>query len=195
MRLNHLLCLVAVAAAVIALDQATKVAAFNLDGPATLLGGFIELDQVENTGAAFGILRDVPGSAVILTVTTMATIVLLAAVFRALIRTHLWGGRVALGLIYGGAIGNLGDRVALGHVRDFIKLDLTWLRKGLIWPAFNIADVMIVIGIILLLLGLASMPRHPHAAAHAAPKTTNDAPPARPTAPATPPAPAEDKEG
>lgn len=190
MRLNHFLCLGAVAATVIALDQVTKVAAFSLDGRTALLGGLIELDQVENRGAAFGILRDVPGSAVILTVTTMATIVLLAAVFHTLIRTHLWGGRVALGLIYGGAIGNLADRVVLGHVRDFIKLDLGFFT----WPAFNIADVMIVVGIILLLLGLASIPKHAPAA-QAAPKATNDAPPALPGAPSTPPAPAEDKEG
>jgi len=68
-------------------------------------------------------------------------------------------------LIYGGALGNLIDRVSLGHVRDFIKLDLRLFE----WPAFNLADVAIVIGIIFLLFGLATMPKHPHkAAAHAA---------------------------
>lgn len=163
-RLNHYVLLVSVAAAVIALDQLTKVAAFGLDAGTVLLGGVIELKQVQNTGAAFGILRNVPGSAVILTVTTIATIVLLAVIFRPLIRTHLWGGRVALGLIYGGAVGNLIDRIGFGYVRDFIKLDLRVFE----WPAFNLADVTIVVGIIFLLFGLVSMPKHAHAAPDAA---------------------------
>jgi|GEM_PF-402988 len=164
-RLNHLALLAAVALVVIGIDHLTKAAAFALDEPSTLLGGIIKLDQVRNEGAAFGVLRNVPGSALILTATTIATIGVLALIFRALIRTHLWGGRVALGLIYGGALGNLIDRVSLGHVRDFIKLDLRLFE----WPAFNLADVAIVIGIIFLLFGLATMPKHPHkAAAHAA---------------------------
>jgi len=157
-RLNHLLLLAVVALGVIGLDYLTKAAAFGLDGPRPMLHGVITLEQVTNQGAAFGLLRNVPGSALILTATTVATIVLLAVIFRALIRTHLWGGRVALGLIYGGALGNLIDRVSLGHVRDFIKIEL------IKWPAFNLADVAIVIGIILLLVGLATMPKHPHAA-------------------------------
>ena len=166
MRLNRFVLLAGVAAAVIALDQVTKVVAFGLDGRTVLLGGVIELSRVENTGAAFGILRHVPGSAAILTVTTIATIVLLAVIFRPLIRTRLWGGPVALGLIYGGALGNLADRVGFGYVRDFIKLDLKLFQ----WPAFNLADVAIVVGIILLLFGLVSMPKHAHVPAAAAPE-------------------------
>lgn len=163
-RLNRILLLAIITIAVVALDQATKVAAFALDGRHSLLGGVVVFDHHKNPGAAFGILRNVPGSAIILTVTTLATIVLLAVLFRKLIRTHLVTGCIALGLIYGGAIGNLIDRVAIGMVRDFIELRLHFFT----WPAFNVADITIVAGIILLLFGLASMPIHHHAATVAA---------------------------
>jgi len=72
-------------------------------------------------------------------------------------------GCIAVGLIYGGAIGNLVDRVALGKVRDFIELHLGFVR----WPAFNVADVSIVIGIVLLLAGLLGISRRRHAPATA----------------------------
>jgi signal peptidase II len=153
-RLNRILLLAIITVGVVALDQATKVAAFALDGRHSLLGGVVVLDHHKNPGAAFGILRDVRGSAIILTVSTVATIVLLALLFRRLIRTHLMTGCIALALIYGGAIGNLVDRVAIGKVRDFIELRLGFFT----WPAFNVADISIVLGIILLLFGLASMP-------------------------------------
>jgi len=162
-RLNRILLMAVVTVAVIGLDQVTKLAAFELDGSRSLLRGLIVLNRNENTGAAFGILRNVPGSAIILTVTTLATIVLLAVLFRKLIRTHLVTGCIALSLIYGGALGNLVDRVALGKVRDFIELHLGFVR----WPAFNVADVMIVAGIVLLLAGLLGIPRRHHAPATA----------------------------
>jgi signal peptidase II len=174
-RLNRILLLAIVTAAVIALDQVTKVAAFALDGSHSLLGGVVVFDHHKNPGAAFGILRNVPGSAIILTITTLATIVLLAVLFRKLIRTHLVTGCVALALIYGGAIGNLIDRVAIGMVRDFIELRLHFFT----WPAFNVADIMIVAGIILLLAGLVSMPAYHHAA------TATDQPPADARRPGT----------
>jgi signal peptidase II len=175
-RLNRFVLLAAVAAVVIALDQVSKAVAFGLQGRTVLLGGVVELYAVKNTGAAFGILRHVPGSAAILTVTTIATIVLLAVIFRPLIHTHLWGGAVALGLIYGGALGNLADRVGFGYVRDFIKLDLKLFQ----WPAFNPADVGIVLGIILLLFGLVSMPRRAPAPAKPAPVPPNGNAPTAP---------------
>ena len=166
--LNRVLLLAIVAVAVVGLDQVTKLAAFELNGRCSLLGGLIVLNQNENPGAAFGILRNVPGSAVILTATTLATIVLLAVLFRKLIRTHLVTGCIALGLIYGGAVGNLVDRVALGKVRDFIELHLGFLR----WPAFNVADITIVAGIALLLAGLLGSPRRRHAPAMVPPTPT-----------------------
>jgi signal peptidase II len=162
--LNRILVLAIVTVAVVGLDQLTKLAAFELDGERSLLGGLIVLNLNQNPGAAFGFLRNVPGSPVILSVTTLATIVLLAVLFRKLIRTHLVTGCIAIGLIYGGAIGNLVDRVAFGKVRDFIELHLGFVR----WPAFNLADVGIVAGIVLLLAGLLGIPRRRHAHGSAA---------------------------
>ena len=155
-RLNRIVLLAIVTVGIVALDQVTKVAAFALDGRHSMLGGLVVFDHHKNPGAAFGILQGVRGSAVILSITTIATIVLLALLFRRLIRTHLVTGCIALALIYGGAIGNLIDRIAIGKVRDFIELHLGFFT----WPAFNVADIAIVVGIILLLLGLASMPIH-----------------------------------
>jgi signal peptidase II len=159
--LNRILLLAIIAVAIIGLDQVTKLAAFELDGRRSLLRGLIVLNRNQNTGAAFGFMRNVPGSAVILSLTTIATIVLLAVLFRKLIRTHLVTGCIAIGLIYGGAVGNLVDRVAFGKVRDFIELHLGFVR----WPAFNLADVSIVAGIVLLLAGLLGIPRPRHARA------------------------------
>jgi len=163
LRTRHMVLLAVIAIAAIALDQISKVAVFSSlaeHETRPVLNGLIELVRVHNTGAAFGILRNVPGSAIILTITTIGTIILLGVIFRPLIRTHLWGGRVALGLIYGGALGNLIDRVAFGFVRDFIQLDLRSVHDRLFWPAFNVADIAIVAGIILLLFGLATLPHH-----------------------------------
>ncbi len=171
-RLNRILILTIVTVAVIALDQAAKAAVFSRyeeHRSYPVLGDLIAFQPNRNAGAAFGILGNVPGSAIILTVTTIATIVLLAVLFRKLMRTHLVTGCIALALIYGGAIGNLIDRIWLGKVRDFIELPF------IKWPAFNVADMAIVAGIILLLFGLALMPAHRHAAApEAAAKAPKD---------------------
>jgi signal peptidase II len=145
-RLNRILLLAIVTLGGVALDQATKVAAFSLDGHHSLLGGLVVLDHHRNPGAAFGLL---PGSTGLLIVITVVTIVLLAVLFRNQVRTHLVTGCIALGLIYGGAVGNLIDRVCFGRVRDFIELRLGFFT----WPAFNVADIAIVAGIILLVAG------------------------------------------
>jgi len=156
-RLNHIVAMALIAICVIALDQVTKVAAFRALGANEsrfLLGGIVEFHEQRNPGAAFGILRNVSGSPAILTVTTVATLVLLAFLFHRYARTHFVTGTLALGLIYGGAIGNGIDRVAFGSVRDFLALHL----RVFDWPAFNVADIMIVAGIIMLLIGLMMTP-------------------------------------
>lgn len=162
--LNCILAIALIAVCGIALDQITKVVAFRAlaeHESRFALGGIVEFHEQHNRGAAFGILRSVHGSAAILTVTTVATLVLLAFLFHRYARTHFVTGTVALGLIYGGAVGNGIDRVAFGTVRDFLALHLRLFD----WPAFNVADVMIVSGIVLLLIGLLMTP-----AAHRAPK-------------------------
>ena len=131
----------AVCAAVVVTDQATKQAAIaELVGraPVDLPLGF-ELDYVTNTGIAFGLLEG--GKGLVIAV-TLAALALLAVWFaRDPGRSRLW---LAVGLLVGGALGNLADRLRDGGVADFIDPPS--------WPAFNLADAAITIGVGLLLL-------------------------------------------
>jgi signal peptidase II len=132
---------IALAATVVVLDQATKqLAAAALDSgeSVSLVLGF-ELADVRNTGIAFGLLAD--GQGLVIAV-TLAALVLVAVYFaRDPARPGMW---IAVGLLTGGAIGNLADRVREDEVIDFFDPPL--------WPAFNLADVAIVVGIVALLI-------------------------------------------
>jgi signal peptidase II len=128
--------------AVVALDQGTKALATSLvsRGDRIELLPFLHLENVRNEGVAFGLGGDI--SAVFIA----ATIVLLVG-FLAFLATRGrrgWLVWVPAALLLGGALGNLADRVRDGAVTDFIDLPL--------WPTFNLADVAIVVGVLLLLL-------------------------------------------
>jgi signal peptidase II len=132
---------VLVAFVVIVLDQLTKAlirGSLALGATRHLLPG-VTLVHTTNSGVAFSLLS---GSAV--TVTVIALIVLVALIsFFARHRTQalLW---LPTGMIAGGALGNLIDRLRIGAVTDFIKLPD--------WPAFNVADSAITIGVVVLVL-------------------------------------------
>jgi signal peptidase II len=139
--------LVAVAVVVLALDVTTKIIAVAiLEGraPIELLGGLLTLRLVRNPGAAFGLAE---GYTVVFT--TVALIVVVA-VIRTARRLQSLPWAIALGLLLGGALGNLGDRlfrspgVLRGHVVDFLELPR--------WPVFNVADSSIVIAGVLMVL-------------------------------------------
>lgn len=143
--------LFAVAALVVlALDVVSKVlvVAKLPEGhqPVRVLGGVLYLDQTRNSGAAFSLGT---GFTVILTVVAAAVV---AVIVRAAKRLHSAGWAVALGLVLGGALGNLTDRlfrapgVGRGHVVDWISL---FGPNGEHWPIFNLADAAIVCGAIL----------------------------------------------
>lgn len=103
--------------------------------------GFFQLTHVRNTGAAFGIF---PDRSLFLTVLALigSVICLLLALFsRRLSFLNNSLNRVVLGLVLGGTVGNLIDRLRFGYVTDFIDFKF--------WPAFNIADSAMTIGIIL----------------------------------------------
>jgi signal peptidase II len=138
------------AAVVVAFDQATKLvisARFAPGESISVLGDFIRLTLVHNTGAAFGLF---PGSRVpFIIVSVLAIAVVLHLFFRETYRSVL--NRVLLGCILGGAIGNLIDRVRLGWVVDFIDVGIGTTR----WPVFNVADSAVTIGVILLAWNLA----------------------------------------
>jgi signal peptidase II len=136
---------VAVAGAVLAVDQLTKAWALVAldDGPIGLIGP-IRLSLTFNTGGAFGL----GGSAIpFLALGALALVVVMATVGDA---ARHGPTAVALGLVLGGALGNLADRVfrdpglLRGAVVDFI--DLRW------WPVFNLADSGITVGCVLLLI-------------------------------------------
>jgi signal peptidase II len=126
--------------AVLALDQLTKHTIASGVGPGEVrkvLPG-LNLVHVRNTGVAFGALSG--GGAIVLVFTFLALAVLLAYFARHPERPGLW---LPAGLLTGGAIGNLVDRLIHGAVTDFIKLPL--------WPAFNVADMAITFGVFALL--------------------------------------------
>jgi signal peptidase II len=131
----------ATCALVLIADQATKQAAIDAllgQSPAELPLGF-QLDYVTNTGIAFGFLDD--GEALVIVVTLLALGLLIGWFASDPTRPNLW---LAAGLLTGGALGNLADRVRDGAVTDFIDPPS--------WPAFNLADVSITIGVVILLV-------------------------------------------
>jgi signal peptidase II len=132
-----------VVAIVVAADQALKAAIVSnlfLGERVEVLPGFA-LVSVRNNGIAFDLLSDA-NEFVVLAVTLAALAILLAVFARNSTGRFGWLG---VGLIVGGALGNLIDRVRDGAVVDFIKIDL--------WPAFNLADTTITVGIVVLVLG------------------------------------------
>src|ERR1700710_974395 len=139
----------AVAVLALALDVISKalVAAKLGDGHhVRVLGGAIYLDEARNSGAAFSLGT---GFTVVLTLIAIAVV---AVIIRTASRMRSAAWAVALGLVLGGALGNLGDRifrepgVGRGHVVDWISL---FGPNGDHWPIFNIADSAIVGGAIL----------------------------------------------
>jgi len=139
----------------IVLDQWTKVLAREalkgLDprSPRVVIDGFFNLRYSENSGVAFGMLQQMAGGRIFLTVMAVGAF---ALVIYYLHKTPAYATRlhVALGLIGGGAIGNLIDRVQYGKVTDFI----VWHYKQHEWPAFNIADAALCIGVGLMVLDM-----------------------------------------
>jgi signal peptidase II len=131
------------AACVVALDQITKQLAASqiVSGDAVEIAFGLELTNVRNSGVAFGLLSG--GEGLVLAF-TLGTLVLVTTYF--LVNSEREGLWIAVGLLAGGALGNLADRLRDGDVIDFIDPPL--------WPAFNLADVAIVFGVALLALFL-----------------------------------------
>jgi signal peptidase II len=142
------------AALVVVLDQLTKLLALERLAPGVpivVVDGWLSLTLVMNPGLAFGLLGDVPPAWrwVVAALSVVALLVLARVALRVL-PTGGWAGRMAVGLIFGGAVGNLVDRARFGAVVDFV--DVHW--RGWHWPAFNVADSAISIGVVLLALRL-----------------------------------------
>jgi len=141
--------LFATAVVVAVADQVVKkmiTAAIGLGRSVDLLGPFVRLTHTSNTGAAFGILR---GRGPWFVVIAAAAALAIVAFRREIASMRAWE-QVSFGLILGGAVGNLIDRLRLGAVVDFIDIGVGDLR----WPAFNVADSAITIGVVVLAINL-----------------------------------------
>jgi signal peptidase II len=139
------------------LDQWTKVLAREkLRGHemVTVVKGFFNLRYSENTGVAFGMFQTLPGGRILLTLVAVVAFVLVLHYLRKTEANHT-RMHAALGLVGGGAIGNLIDRILYGRVTDFI----VWHYKGHEWPAFNIADAALVVGVGLMGLDMLLAPK------------------------------------
>ncbi|HSD85753.1 MAG TPA: signal peptidase II [Anaerolineae bacterium] len=142
-----------VAALVIALDQLSKYLVTTL----LPLGGawspfpgenpVFRIIYIYNTGVAFGLLKDLGVVSVVIAVIVFGVIV----VYSRKLHNDQWFTCLALGLMLGGALGNVVDRLRLGHVIDFIDVGVGTTR----WYTSNLADVSIVLGVIL--LGVATL--------------------------------------
>jgi len=139
---------------VVAADQLSKIwiRSHLPVGQSLFEAGFFRITRVHNTGAAFGLFQ---GQSFPLTIVAMVGIAFFL-VYALVIYRHSpildnMPNRVALGLVLGGTIGNLIDRLRFGYVTDFIAFNL--------WPAFNIADSAVTIGVILFAYSLLSIAR------------------------------------
>ena len=127
--------------AVLAADQAVKaiVTASLARGEERELVAGAKLVNTRNTGIAFGQLQD--GGVVVVAVVALAVAALLVYFARNAHRRLMW---LPTGMLLGGALGNIVDRVREGAVVDFLKLPY--------WPAFNVADASITVGVVILLV-------------------------------------------
>jgi signal peptidase II len=140
------------------LDQWTKVLArqhLRPRGPfhpKVIVDGLFDLRYAENPGVAFSMLTEIPGG--LLSLVALGAFGLVIVYLRKIpveaTRLH-----IALGLVGGGALGNLLDRLLYGKVTDFI----VWKVKGHEWPAFNVADAALCIGVGLMVLDMFKRPR------------------------------------
>ena len=150
--------IVAIAAVVLVLDQLTKFVALRrlaLGIPQPVIDGFFSLTLVMNPGLAFGMLgRTPPAWRWVIAALSLVALLALLSFARRLAPTGGMLSALALGLILGGAVGNLIDRARFGAVVDF--LDFFW--RDYHWPAFNVADSGISVGVTLLALRMVFPP-------------------------------------
>ena len=152
--------LLAISAGLTAADQLTKwiVAAQLETGERIAVLPFFDLVRWHNTGAAFGIFSDGSGwQNGLFLVLGLVLVLFLGSMMRKAAGSGDGWWALGLSLMIGGAVGNLVDRVARGHVLDFVSLHY----GGWYFPAFNLADSGITVGVALVLLQILRQSRAP----------------------------------
>jgi signal peptidase II len=147
----HWVAFIGIAATVVVLDQLTKawlVSQLSPGGSMKVIGDLVRLIYSQNSGALFGLFRD---NAVLFGIVSLAVIGLIVAY-------HARSGRslylsIALGLLLGGALGNMTDRLTRGFDVDFVDIGIGGFR----WSTFNVADAAISLAIVML-IGAAFIP-------------------------------------
>jgi signal peptidase II len=145
-----------IAGIVVVLDQIIKaivVYSMRMGVSTDILGSVVRLTRTQNSGAAFGLFKD--GRIAFIIVSAAASIAII--LFRREIAKMRQWERASFGLILGGAVGNLIDRIRVGSVVDFLDIGIDSLR----WPAFNVADSAITVGVTILAFHLIFL-AHPH---------------------------------
>ena len=131
------------------LDQLSKfliLKTLSAGRPVSVLPPFFDLTLVHNTGIAFGLLRD--QAPLLFFVNILILAVLFALIALRLFRRPIL--QIGIGMIAGGGLGNLADRLRFGHIVDFLDFHFGAFH----WPVFNIADSAICVGTALLLVAL-----------------------------------------
>lgn len=147
--------LAAVSVATILLDQASKshiMQTMRLHESIPIIPNFFSLTYIRNPGAAFGLLASSSNGFRLLFFgfTSLFALGLLGTIFFRL-QEEDWVGQLSIAGILGGAIGNMLDRLRFGEVVDFLDFYL----EGYHWPAFNVADAAISVGVFILILHFA----------------------------------------
>jgi len=141
--------LILIAVAIVTLDLATKALAearLEPSSPVRVVGEVVRLTLVHNSGTAFGLF---PGNRLPFIAFSVVAVGVILLMFRRLAErsaVHV----ASMGLLLGGAVGNLHDRIRFGEVTDFIQVGVA----GHYWPVFNVADSAITVGVALLVLSL-----------------------------------------
>ena len=151
-RRRRYLLLVGVSLILVALDQLTKmfvVHTMRLHESISIIEGFFSLTYIRNPGAAFGIFATTNSAfrLIFFVGTSIFALGLLGTIFYRLHPDDVWG-QLTVSSIFGGAIGNLVDRLRYGEVIDFLDFHVS----GYHWPAFNVADSAISVGVVSLLV-------------------------------------------
>ena len=150
-----------IAGVILVLDQITKIlvqysipfeSSYFAPDRVTIIEDFFYLVHIGNQGAAWGMFSEYSG---ILTLLSFAVLLFIFC-FRKQLELHRGTVQIAFGLLIGGILGNLIDRIRVGHVIDFIDIHLPFTLPYILpygrWPAFNIADSAIVVGMLFYLL-------------------------------------------